>query len=84
MPPIESVLEGRHFFAVGFWEVRTIGMAHIIVEMDSQEYNMYFRTIGCSPDPPIESVREGRHFFVVGFWRVCAINMASIIVEMHS
>ena len=35
-PPIESVLEGRHFFAVGFPGVRTMGVASIIIEMDSQ------------------------------------------------
>ena len=29
----------------GFLWVRTIGVANIIVEMDSQEYNMYFGTI---------------------------------------
>ena len=45
MHPIKSVLEGRHFFVVGFRGVGTMGAAGIIVEMDSQEYNMYFRTI---------------------------------------
>jgi len=44
-PPIESVLEGRHFFALGFSGVRTMGRASIIVEAHFQEYNTYFRTI---------------------------------------
>ena len=47
MLPIESVLEGRHFFKVGFSGVRTIN-----VEMDSQEYTMYFRTIRQTVDAP--------------------------------
>jgi hypothetical protein len=50
--PIKSVLEGRHFFVVGFWGVRTINMANIIVEMSSQEYNIYFRPIRRRVDAP--------------------------------
>ena len=45
MPPVERVLEGRQFLAVRFSGVGTIGVAHIIVYMCSQEYNMYSRTI---------------------------------------
>jgi hypothetical protein len=51
-PPIESVLEGRHFSVVGIWGVHTINMAHIIVEMSFQEYNAYFRTISQTVDAP--------------------------------
>jgi hypothetical protein len=50
--PIESVLEGRHFFVVKFRGVRTINMANIIVEMSSQEYNIYFRPIRRRVDAP--------------------------------
>jgi len=52
MPPIENVLEGRHFPVVGFSEVRTINMANIIIEMDSQEYNMYSGAIRQKVDAP--------------------------------
>ena len=44
-PPIESILEGRHFFVVGFWGVRTINITNLIVETHSWEYNVYSRTI---------------------------------------
>ena len=44
-PSIESVLEGRHFFAVGFSGVGTMGMAHINVETHFQEYNTCSSTI---------------------------------------
>ena len=30
-PPIETVLEGRHFVPVGFWGVGNIGVVYIIV-----------------------------------------------------
>jgi hypothetical protein len=63
MPPIENVLEGRHFFVVGFWGVRTINMVSVIVEMSSQEYNMYFRTIRCSPDPPDRKCSRGQALY---------------------
>jgi hypothetical protein len=35
IPPIERVLEGRQFFAVGFSGVGTISMARVIVDMHS-------------------------------------------------
>ena len=44
MPSIENVLEGRHFSVVGFSGVRTINIVNIIVEIHSQEYNVYSRT----------------------------------------
>ena len=34
-PPIENVLEGRHFFVVGFSGVGTMGMDSINVEIHS-------------------------------------------------
>ena len=52
MPPVERVLEGRQFLAVRFSGVGTIGVAHIIVYMCSQEYNMYSRTIRQLVDAP--------------------------------
>ena len=52
MPPIESVLEGRHFFVLGFPGVCTMGMASIITETCFQEYNTYFRTIQRCPSAP--------------------------------
>ena len=54
MPPVERVLEGRQFPAVRISGVGTIGVAHIVVEMCSQEYNIYSRTIRQqvgAPDP---------------------------------
>ena len=52
MPPVERVLEGRQFLAVRFSGMGTIGVAHIIVYMCSQEYNMYSRAIRQQPDAP--------------------------------
>ena len=48
-----------------------MNFASIIVEMDSQEYSVYFRTIRRRVDGlvPIENVFEGRHFFTAGFLR---------------
>jgi hypothetical protein len=63
MPPIESVLEGRHFSVAGFWGVRTINIANIIVDMRSQEYNMYFRMIKCRPGHPDRKCTRGQALF---------------------
>ena len=52
IPPIESVLEGRHFFVTAFPGVDTMGMANIIVETYFQEYNMYSRVIRQQPNAP--------------------------------
>ena len=51
-PPIESVLKGRHFSVLGFWGARAVGVASIIVKMDSQEYTMHLRTIRLRVDAP--------------------------------
>ena len=50
MPPVGSVLEGRHFFVVGLPEVDTMGMVSITIETYFGEYNAYFRAIGQQPD----------------------------------
>jgi len=63
MPPIESVLECRHFSVVGFWGVRTISIASITVQMDSQGYNMYFRTITRRVDAPDRKCSRGQALF---------------------
>ena len=63
MPPIESVLEGRHFFAVGFRGVCTMGAASIIAEIDSQEYSLYFSTIRQKVDAPYQKCSRGQALF---------------------
>jgi len=52
MAPIKNVLEGRHFFAIGFSGVGTMGVASITVQIDSQEYNMYSGAIRQKVDAP--------------------------------
>ena len=74
-PLIESVLEGRHFSVVGFWGVCTIGVAHIIVDIGSQEYNMYFRTIRRRVDGPNRKCAQGHalfHSWIFGGWALWA------------
>jgi hypothetical protein len=58
-PPIQRILEGQQFFAVGFLGVGTIGMASITVETHSREYNTYFRTIRqilAASDPKVDQM----------------------------
>jgi len=57
------VLEGRQFFATAFPRVGTVGLAHIIAETHSQEYNTYFGTIGQKLEAPIYSVLKGAASF---------------------
>ena len=45
-PPIRWVLKGRQFLAAEIPGVGTMGLTHIIAEMHSQEYNVYFGTLG--------------------------------------
>jgi len=74
-PPIESVLEGRHFSVVGFSGVRTINMASIIGEMDSQEYSVYFRTIRQRVDAPDRKCSRRQALFrswILGGWALWA------------
>ena len=63
MPPVERVLEGRQFLAVKFSGVGTIGVAHIIVYMCSQEYNMYSRAIRQQPGAPDRKGARGQAVF---------------------
>ena len=63
MPPVERVLEGRQFPAVRISGVGTIGVAHIIVEMCSREYNMYSRTIRQWVDAPNRKGARGQAVF---------------------
>ena len=63
MAPIKNVLEGRHFFAIGFSGVGTMGVASITVQMDSQEYNMYFRTIRQRAQAPGRKYSRGQALF---------------------
>jgi len=63
MPPIENVLEGRHFFVVGYSGVGTMRVANIIVEMDSHEYSMYFETIRMRVDVPDRKCTRGQALF---------------------
>ena len=57
------MLEGRQFPAVGFSGVGTLSVAHIIVEMCSQEYNMYSRTIRQWVDAPDRKGARGQAVF---------------------
>ena len=63
MRPIESALEGRHFFVVGFPGVGTMGMASIIIETYFQEYNMYFRAIRHHPGATNRNGSRGQALF---------------------
>ena len=63
MPPVKRVLEGRQFLAVRFLGVGTIGVAHIIVCLCSQEYNMYSRTIRQQVDAPNPMGAQGQAVF---------------------
>ena len=63
MPQIGNVLEGRHFSVVGFWGVCTIAVAHIIVDIGCQEYNMYFRIIRERVDAPDRKCSRGQALF---------------------
>ena len=63
MPPVGSVLEGRHFFVVGFPRVGTMGMANIIIETYFQEYNMYFRAIRHHSGAPDRKCSRGQALF---------------------
>jgi hypothetical protein len=68
-PPIQRVLEGRHFCAVG-----TIGMANIIVETHFQRYITYCRIIRprlAVPNPKVAQMQA-----------VCGV-MASLGISPH-
>jgi len=60
MPPIERVLEGRHFLVIGFSGAGTMDMAHIIVEMHYQQYYTYYRPIRRRPDAPNRKGSRGQ------------------------
>ena len=60
-----------------------MGMASIIVETYSQEYNTYFRVIKRYPDAPARKCSRGQAIFIVGFPRVGTMGLASIIVETY-
>jgi hypothetical protein len=53
------VLKGRQFFTTEFPRLGTLGLAHIITETHSQEYNAYFGTIRQGLEAPIHSVLKG-------------------------
>ena len=75
VPPVKRVLEGRQFLAVQFSGVGTIGVAHIIVYMCSQEYNMYSRTIRQqvgTPDPMGAQGQAVVRSWIFGGWALCA------------
>jgi hypothetical protein len=57
------VLEGRQSSATEFPRVGTMGLAHIIAETHSQEYNAYFGTIGQRLSAPIHRVLKGKAGF---------------------
>ena len=84
-PSIESVLEGRHFFALGFSGAGTVGIAHIIIEMHYQEYYAYYRPIIQRPEAPSRKGSRGQA--LVRSWifgGAVTIGVANIIVEMYS
>ena len=68
IPPIQNVLEGRHFFAVGFPGVGTMGRASISVETYFQEYNMYFRAIRQMPEALDPKCSRGQALFPTFHW----------------
>ena len=53
------MLKGRQFFATEFPRLGTVGLANIITETHSQEYNAYFGTIGQRLEAPIHRVLKG-------------------------
>ena len=63
MPPIERVLEGRQFSAVGLSGVGTMGMASITIVICFQECNMYSRVIRQQPDAPGQKGARGQAVF---------------------
>ena len=63
MPPIERVLEGRQFFAIGFSGAGSMRVVHIIVGTHFQEYNMYSRAIRQQPNAPGRKGARGQAVF---------------------
>ena len=63
MSPIENVLKGRHFSVVGFWGMHTIAVVHIIIEVDSQEYNTDLRAIRQRAQAPDRKWSRGQALF---------------------
>jgi len=56
-------LEARQSFATEFPRVGTAGLAYIIAEMHSQEYNAYFGTIRQRLEALIHRVLKGQPVF---------------------
>ena len=59
-PPVKSTLESRHFSAVAFWGVRTMGVAGIIIESHPQDYTVYSTTIRRRPATPDRKCTRGQ------------------------